>query len=53
LIAAGRSPLVKLGTLNEVLPGESPDYEKEKKENIYNIQKNSFFIIIIMNMFSV
>jgi len=31
--------MVKLVTLNEVLPGDSPDYQKEKKENIYNIYK--------------
>jgi len=38
LIAAGRSPLVKLGTLNEALPRDSPDYQKEKKR-IYIISK--------------
>ena len=43
--------MVKLVTLNEVLPGDSPDYQKEKK-SIYIIKK-PFFIIISMNMFSV
>ena len=40
--------MVELVTLNEALPGDSPDYKK----NIINI-KNSFFIIISMNVFSV
>jgi len=40
--------MVKLVTLNEALPGDSPDNQKEKKEYI----KNSF-LIISMNMFSV
>jgi hypothetical protein len=42
--------MVELVTLNEALPGDSPDY---KKKNIYNKYKKSFFIIISMNMFSV
>ena len=28
--------MVKLVTLNEALPGDSPDYQKEKKVYIYN-----------------
>ena len=46
--------MVKLGTLNEALPGDSPDYQKEKKRIYIIYKKNSFFIIIIiMNMFLV
>ena len=48
-----KKPLGQARDLKRSAAGRQPGLSKRKKENIYNIKKNSFFIIIIMNMFSV